>query len=486
MPIAAHAIGSRDGSDSQIIIDGTHAFTGSIGTDFEVQRWITVTHLGYFDSGGDGLRSDITVGLWDVVRGAVVVQRTVAAAATAEPRGSSDAVKYVEIPPTFLPENFVGSIVVSGYGPLEPLPRRDAIGLEPNEGGGLIKLAGNVRFGNGDIASFPTLNHVQSLSGDTMLFAGTFVYSSQRARQATMYVIEWTGQVEYQIPIIYTTDHLQLRLPDPASVIVRVESWSAYTHCRLAGAAPMGESTFAAGKTGARIVTLKGLAAGSHYYADTARCGDGLKLKVTVNDQGADDLAFAQSTAERLNTTEAWRRRAEAEQEQLIAEAKRFDDVVLLPGLVDTYRNLPRKLLGFYQLASAAAPRLGTVKTDDDCFLNVDAILPTMERLPKQGWWSQFREGWPVAHFGKWAEHDYTVWKTFLPIIPHRRAHGDRLAFFSPFPHFPPIDVSGLPSWRHSNLNCILVAPAVGIKLSGVRLRVGQCARCRARGLACH
>lgn len=67
------------------------------------------------------------------------------------------------------------------------------------------------------------------------------------------------------------------------------------------------------------------------------------------------------------------------------------------------------RLLGFYQLASAAAPRLGTVKTDDDCFLNLDAILPTMERLPKQGWWSQFREGWPVAHYGKWAEHDYTV-----------------------------------------------------------------------------
>lgn len=343
-PIAAHAIRSPDGSnpDSTPIIDGTHAFTGSIGTDFAVQRWISVTHLGYFDSGGDGLRSNITVGLWDVVRGAVVVQRTVSAVATAEPRGSGEAIKYVEIPPTFLPENFVGSIVVSGHGLLEPLPRRDAIGLVHNEGGGLIKLLGNVRYGDGDVATFPALNHLQSLSG-AMLFAGTFIYSSQRVRQATVYTIEWAGQVEYQIPTIYTTDHLQLQLPDPASVVVKVGTSSAYSHCRLAGAVPVGEPAIAAGEAGARTVTFKGLAAGEHYYADTARCGDGVKLKVTVKDQGVDDLAFAQSAAERLRTTKAWRRRAEAEQGQLIAEAMRYDDVVLLPGLVDTYRNLPRK-----------------------------------------------------------------------------------------------------------------------------------------------
>ena len=36
---------------------GAHKHGGPIGMDFRTNHWITITHLGVFDSGSDGLRS---------------------------------------------------------------------------------------------------------------------------------------------------------------------------------------------------------------------------------------------------------------------------------------------------------------------------------------------------------------------------------------------------------------------------------------------
>ena len=52
------------------------------------------------------------------------------------------------------------------------------------------------------------------------------------------------------------------------------------------------------------------------------------------------------------------------------------------------------------------------MKTDDDCFVDVARVVAGLRDRGLAGrprvWWSQFREGWPVARLGKWAERDYT------------------------------------------------------------------------------
>ena len=114
------------------------------------------------------------------------------------------------------------------------------------------------------------------------------------------------------------------------------------------------------------------------------------------------------------------------ENASLVAEQAIHGDLLLLDNHVDTYRNLPRKLLGFYTWA-AEQPVSFTLKTDDDCFVNLNrcgacyvflaafflrpgtSVLEGLDRL--QGhphvWWSHFRLNWVVERTGKWAELDY-------------------------------------------------------------------------------
>ena len=44
---------------------GSSSFFGSLGHDFVVNSPITVTHLGVFDSGADGLARTLTSEIWD-------------------------------------------------------------------------------------------------------------------------------------------------------------------------------------------------------------------------------------------------------------------------------------------------------------------------------------------------------------------------------------------------------------------------------------
>ena len=91
-------------------------------------------------------------------------------------------------------------------------------------------------------------------------------------------------------------------------------------------------------------------------------------------------------------------------------EQQEYGDLVLLPGITDTYRNLPHKLAAFYHWA-ATEPVQFTLKTDDDCFVDLVAVMAGLTQLrgrPKL-WWSQFRNNWAVERTGKWAEPDYAA-----------------------------------------------------------------------------
>uniref|UniRef100_T1IPV0 Uncharacterized protein n=1 Tax=Strigamia maritima TaxID=126957 RepID=T1IPV0_STRMM len=86
---------------------------------------------------------------------------------------------------------------------------------------------------------------------------------------------------------------------------------------------------------------------------------------------------------------------------------------ILLIDVVDTYRNLPLKLLQFYKIAAKIYKSEFIMKTDDDVFLNVPDILRELENLKStysvsdKIWWSRFRINLAADRVGKWAELDY-------------------------------------------------------------------------------
>ncbi|XP_075711187.1 UDP-GalNAc:beta-1,3-N-acetylgalactosaminyltransferase 2 [Rhinoderma darwinii] len=97
------------------------------------------------------------------------------------------------------------------------------------------------------------------------------------------------------------------------------------------------------------------------------------------------------------------------EEVQLQAESHTHGDMVFV-DVVDTYRNVPRKLLLFYRWLGASAVFDFLLKTDDDCFIDLDNVLRALNDKKVQGpnaWWGNFRLNWAVDRTGKWQELEY-------------------------------------------------------------------------------
>ncbi|CAB1311683.1 unnamed protein product, partial [Coregonus sp. 'balchen'] len=100
-------------------------------------------------------------------------------------------------------------------------------------------------------------------------------------------------------------------------------------------------------------------------------------------------------------------------------EGLRYGDIVFV-DIVDTYRNVPSKLLQFYKwwvdnsllsyrsVGNAAFDLL--LKTDDDCYIDVDKVLMKIDQKDlkrRNFWWGNFRQSWAVDRIGKWQELEY-------------------------------------------------------------------------------
>ncbi|XP_026079198.1 UDP-GalNAc:beta-1,3-N-acetylgalactosaminyltransferase 2 isoform X1 [Carassius auratus] len=98
------------------------------------------------------------------------------------------------------------------------------------------------------------------------------------------------------------------------------------------------------------------------------------------------------------------------EDEALREESLRHGDMVFV-DVVDTYRNVPLKLLQFYKWSVGNADFKLLLKTDDDCYIDVDAVLlkTELKRLSQSSlWWGNFRQNWAVDRVGKWQELEYS------------------------------------------------------------------------------
>ncbi|XP_077350517.1 UDP-GalNAc:beta-1,3-N-acetylgalactosaminyltransferase 2 [Festucalex cinctus] len=90
-------------------------------------------------------------------------------------------------------------------------------------------------------------------------------------------------------------------------------------------------------------------------------------------------------------------------------ESLRHGDMVFV-DVVDTYRNVPSKLLQFYKWSVGNIDFSLLLKTDDDCYIDVDSVLMKIEHKALKRshfWWGNFRQSWAVDRIGKWQELEY-------------------------------------------------------------------------------
>jgi hypothetical protein len=127
---------------------GNQAFGGSLGMDFDVNQTITITRVGVFDSGSDGLAVPITAHIYNRDTGTdVIAPIAFAAGNTGTLIGGS---RFLDLAtPLTLPAGFHGTIVAEGYGASEP--NGNSGGAAPpwttDSFGGAISFVGGGRFG---------------------------------------------------------------------------------------------------------------------------------------------------------------------------------------------------------------------------------------------------------------------------------------------------------------------------------------------------
>ncbi|KAM6086334.1 UDP-GalNAc:beta-1,3-N-acetylgalactosaminyltransferase 2 isoform 5-T5 [Theristicus caerulescens] len=84
--------------------------------------------------------------------------------------------------------------------------------------------------------------------------------------------------------------------------------------------------------------------------------------------------------------------------------------IYTIQDVIDTYRNVPAKLLNFYRWTVESTSFDLLLKTDDDCYVDLEAVFDRImqKKLDRPNiWWGNFRLNWAVDRTGKWQELEY-------------------------------------------------------------------------------
>ncbi|XP_046770844.1 UDP-GalNAc:beta-1,3-N-acetylgalactosaminyltransferase 2 isoform X3 [Gallus gallus] len=84
--------------------------------------------------------------------------------------------------------------------------------------------------------------------------------------------------------------------------------------------------------------------------------------------------------------------------------------IYTIQDVIDTYRNVPSKLLNFYRWTVETTSFDLLLKTDDDCYIDLEAVFNRIiqKKLDRPNvWWGNFRLNWAVDRTGKWQELEY-------------------------------------------------------------------------------
>jgi hypothetical protein len=175
---------------------GNQNFGGSLGMDFDVAgSGLTISQIGVFDSGGDGLNLPINAYIYDRSNGSVFAGPFSFSGLAGTLIGSN---RFLDIADIALPAGFQGSVVAEGYGPGEFLYNSGGglVGASiTSDGGGLFSFTGSGRFGTA--GAFPgtpdggpanryaagTFMFVPEPVSAVMLLAGGAMLASARRRR---------------------------------------------------------------------------------------------------------------------------------------------------------------------------------------------------------------------------------------------------------------------------------------------------------------
>ena len=98
------------------------------------------------------------------------------------------------------------------------------------------------------------------------------------------------------------------------------------------------------------------------------------------------------------------------EQIRLEEEQKQHGDILFF-DMIDTYRNLPLKVILFFEWVTRMTRFEYAMKTDDDTFVNLQQFSQNLRDVHiTRTWWGHFRYHIPVSRTGKWAlsEEDFS------------------------------------------------------------------------------
>ncbi|XP_064600725.1 UDP-GalNAc:beta-1,3-N-acetylgalactosaminyltransferase 2-like [Liolophura sinensis] len=125
-----------------------------------------------------------------------------------------------------------------------------------------------------------------------------------------------------------------------------------------------------------------------------------------------DKIGLEKHISSRDTRFDRWAERIRQESKKITAEIEEFGDIMLV-DTIDSYRNLPAKLLHFHHRLQKQSHQYFVMKTDDDCVVNVRNVLQGLQLLNKtkvaKVWWSSFRDQWFVERHGKWKENTFTA-----------------------------------------------------------------------------
>ncbi|XP_032347773.1 UDP-GalNAc:beta-1,3-N-acetylgalactosaminyltransferase 2 isoform X5 [Camelus ferus] len=98
------------------------------------------------------------------------------------------------------------------------------------------------------------------------------------------------------------------------------------------------------------------------------------------------------------------------EEDALLKEESHLHGDIVFVDVIDTYRNVPAKLLNFYRWTVETTDFDLLLKTDDDCYIDLEAVFNRIALKNLDGpnfWWGNFRLNWAVDRTGKWQELEY-------------------------------------------------------------------------------
>jgi hypothetical protein len=138
-------------------VHGNQAYGGALGMDFDVTAAITITRLGVFDDGSDGLTVPLTARIFDRDS---LAELALVSFARDDPGALIDGSRFKALdPPLDLLEGFHGTVSGSGYGGGERNGNQGVSpldGLSTDDGGCRLSFVGGGRFGN-DPNAFPDM-----------------------------------------------------------------------------------------------------------------------------------------------------------------------------------------------------------------------------------------------------------------------------------------------------------------------------------------